>query len=372
MRERRLALAGALALAACTERVPLVTSADGGAPLSAVDPQPPFTSPRDGGGFPRFDGPRFDLRAADAACRESPAMIPVPATLEHAELMFAIDRSRSMIEKTFANGTANRLSVVQQNVRALVRRFQGLVRFGYEEFPVKADTCPSGCCAGHVVVPQSNSYQDIDRWTNRGDQSSYGCFDLIPDAPTNDALDRALQLFDGVAQMPRHVVLVTDGEPSCGGASVCDKAVYKAAQLADVAGARTMVVGIGDDVKGNACLDMIANAGRRNAPASNTWVSDEGQLAQAMQAAVGSAATCALRLPGEIAPERLTITFEGMQVPRDPNMKDGWNPDPAARTRIVFYGSWCDRMRAGTIQERDVGVTAHCRVCPGTIAPDCR
>jgi hypothetical protein len=355
----RLALAGALALAACTERVPLVTVDAGGASTPADGPT---------GVIPRPDAARFDVRlGGDASCRDASANIGASVQFERQELMFALDRSTSMIATRL--GSSYRLAVAQMTVRELIRRYQGLVRFGYEDFPFRCEMPGQTCCVGHVVPPQRDSLFMIDRYMNC--QSS-ACFDLLNDAPTAEALRTAANIFGGPDPISRYVLLVTDGDPSCG-TSACESAIYQAVKLAD-AGVKTIVVALGDEVKTSMCLDMIGRAGQaRSAAPFFTWAADDTQLARAMQDALSSVASCGMRVSGppDVNPDRLSVTAEGATVPRDPNLKEGWAPDPTRAGRIVFYGSWCDKMRSGQVQERDVTVTAHCQVC-GLTTFNCR
>src|SRR5262249_27003083 len=141
------------------------------------------------------------------------------------------------------------------------------------------------------------------------------------------------------------------------------------------AGVKTIVIGVGDDVKSSQCLDTLGRTGlTRSGSAGYAWAGDEMQLAQLMRTAMVSVSTCALRLSGVLpeSTDRLSIAVSGAAVPRDPALKEGWSPDPVMRNRIVFYGSWCDRIRSGVVQERDVTVTVHCSLCPGMISLSCR
>lgn len=53
-------------------------------------------------------------------------------------------------------------------------------------------------------------------------------------------------------------------------------------------------------------------------------------------------------LPPE--PENVTVTFDGVPVPRSTSNNDGWNYT-AGGTEITFFGSYCDRLRQGQVKQ---------------------
>ncbi len=317
----------AIALAGCSRAVSLIGS--------EVDP--------DGGDG--SDAGTADVGLVDG-CRENIGD-PIGFRVEAPAVVVALDRSFSMLSRL---GSTTRLQAAQMALRTVLRSYQGGVQFGYEEFPVRCDG-PS-CCAGKVVVPPAlNSLMAIEKQM-RCEMPASGCFETTQDAPTAEALAQCRAFYAATDQPAsgRFVLVVTDGEPSCGSdrASACERAVAEAARLA-TAGVKTAVVAMGDNVKSGGCLEMLGRY---------AWASDEPQLRQWIQEAVAMAAGRSCRITLKTVapnPERLALLVKGDFVPRDATQ--GWSFDPPGQPlSIAINGTLCERLRAGQVDFNDLRV----------------
>ncbi|HEY3449569.1 MAG TPA: thrombospondin type 3 repeat-containing protein [Myxococcales bacterium] len=158
------------------------------------------------------------------------------------------------------------------------------------------------------------------------------------------------------AQRRKGVLLVTDGQPNCDpGAQSQTETTAEAAQATiDAAavlhaedGALVFVVGFGSGVT-PATLNSIAEAGGTDNPndAANRYyqANNGAELQQALLDIASVLVSCDLAL-GSVppAPDRLYVTSNGVQLPRDdPN---GWSYD-AARNTITVNGTACDALKS--------------------------
>src|SRR5688572_30566755 len=118
----------ALMLGGCTERVPLVSMADGEAPRS-IDASRDVLRAPDLVRSERFS----DSATGDGVCREGFSEA-VTFTNDAPELIISLDRSFSMFSTKL--GATGRIQAVQQTFRTLLRNYHGAIRLGYEEFPM--------------------------------------------------------------------------------------------------------------------------------------------------------------------------------------------------------------------------------------------
>jgi von Willebrand factor type A domain len=293
-------------------------------------------------------------------------------TINRPEVMLVFDRSYSMTKKF---GTQSRLTVAREEVLDLLRAQQGGISFGFMEFPSR-NACDVGvaCCASRVLVPPFPQNLFEIEHELRCDTASSGCFDLSVDSPTGDALMRVRTFFDKepAADADRFVLLVTDGNPSCGMDTSCDGAAAEAARLADTTGVKTIVAALGEDVKTSACLDMIAQAGGMGRATSPRyfWGGTAAELHQAVTDAMAPVIdeTCRLTfLEDRPKPETVSVWMRTNsffnEIPRDPSRKEGWNFDPPGSLELRLYGSPCDKLRTSTILKSDLRVGVSCTRC---------
>lgn len=362
----RWAALGWLLLAACTERIPLVSvgdaeppDVDNSLPRAAADGSAPDGRPGS------FDASRPE-RGVDASCREI-AVDPIAYTLEAPEVIVALDRSFSMFVGRL--GATSRILAVHSALRAAITTHQRAIQFGYEEFPVKCEA-GAGCCASPVLVPpRFSAWNAIE---NRMRCESGACFETSHDSPVGEALGRCRSFFTFASDTgrPRYVLLVTDGDPTCAfERDPCERAVGEASRLASN-GIKTAVVAIGEDARTSACLERLAVAGQLGRPGTPSyhWAGDEAQLRQALLEILGGIAPRVCRLSLREPPpnpSRMVLTLDHVLVPADPTQTNGWSFDPPNQAmHVSIHGPWCDRVRANP-QDLRVWRTT-CQQCGGT------
>jgi NAD(P)-dependent dehydrogenase (short-subunit alcohol dehydrogenase family) len=67
---------------------------------------------------------------------------------------------------------------------------------------------------------------------------------------------------------------------------------------------------------------------------------------------------CGFRLPNTLMPpQRISVRYDHRPVPHDPLRDDGWEYDvPEAPSRVIFYGSYCERLRLGSADDTEFSV----------------
>jgi hypothetical protein len=164
------------------------------------------------------------------------------------------------------------------------------------------------------------------------------------------AADYLTKLNDGNA---KYLLLATDGEPD----SACDDANTSIAAVDAVAknGIHTFVVGIGNNAGGIKALNSMADKGlepNKSGGATHYYpVSSQAELEKTLGDIAGNIASCnfALQMPPGL-PDLVTINANGVTIPRDKSHMNGWDYGPG-NASIVFYGSYCDQLKAGSIND---------------------
>lgn len=144
----------------------------------------------------------------------------------------------------------------------------------------------------------------------------------------------------------RYILLATDGEPNCDGASdtvsgaVQVNHVISEINAATEAGIKVFVIGVGP-TSGVRNLDKFAVAGgtQHYYPATSAT-----ELVQALASIVGQVASCTYTLSSiPPDPNNLGVYLDKQIVSR--NVSDGWTLSPNQRS-VVFSGSYCEGIRA--------------------------
>lgn len=154
------------------------------------------------------------------------------------------------------------------------------------------------------------------------------------------------------AQRSKVIVLITDGQPNCGGGNAesddPDGAIAAAGAIA-MAGYPLYVVGFGNGVD-PATLDEIARAGGTDNPNDPDHLyfeaSGGAELEDALLTIGALVASCKLAL-AEVPPDptRLYVLLEGSSLVRDDS--DGWTYDEGTNT-VRLRGNACDELRASS------------------------
>jgi hypothetical protein len=154
---------------------------------------------------------------------------------------------------------------------------------------------------------------------------------------------------------PKFIVLATDGEPNCGlggfdGAD--DAGAEQAITDAKNMGINTFVIGISADTIADGVLNQMAQNGgeaRPNGPPLYYSVQNQSDFVNAIAAITGTVVSCTFPLTmAPPYPDRVTITANGMVIPRDLTHGNGWDFGAGNRT-ITFYGPYCMQLQNGVI-----------------------
>jgi hypothetical protein len=273
------------------------------------------------------------------------------------QVMFALDRSASMWKKP-DTATSTRLQSTQRVLKDLMYRYHDSLRFGYVEFPVKE--CAAGmCCASAVVPPNSQSLSLIERmWSCSNGAPS--CSETTDDSPIGQALAQSRRHFSSQSSSQsagpgsKHVVLMTDGEPTCSAISDksdCSLAINEVSAL-NMMKVFTHVVGLTEELRSSSCLESLATLGAQTVsgqtPGGHSIALDGDKLMEEVNKWLSgwSKEACMFRLPAIRESPIVKVKFRSATVPQDPSHKEGWDYDaPDQPTRITLYGSWCERVR---------------------------
>lgn len=277
------------------------------------------------------------------------------------QVIITLDRSASMWKK-YGTSTITRLATVQNALRNVIKTYREAIHFGYLEFPVR--DCGEACCASEIIPPNPRTQQLIEkRWSCEFLPAT--CAQTMNDSPTAVGL-KASRLFfaqEDPWHASRHVLLLTDGEPSCTARATenpCTMAVNEVGKLALEHKIFTRVFGLAEEVRGSACLDMMATLGantQAGQAATHSIAITPEQIYAELDHWLGalSKEACTFRLPSSfVAGQRLTVRADRKMIPQDTARKEGWDYDVAeAPTRVTFYGSYCDQLRTAQVEETE-------------------
>jgi hypothetical protein len=335
------ALPLAALLAACTERVLLMSGLDAGGSYDASELR---------------DGSRRDRVAGEDACRQT-FSAQLLFSLDAPELIVSLSRATSM-QLPF-DGTS-RIGAAQSALRTLIRAQQGAVRFGFQQFPVRCD--PATCCASDVLVrPGFNNATEIER-EMRCDFLT-GCGDLTT-VPIAAALAKSRAFYEDSRSVrgARYVLLITDAEPGCfPGVTSCDGAIAEADDLADDL-VKTIVLALGPQVSSSDCLDRLALAGQSGRAGARAyyWADQEDSLRQQLSEAFAPVSSRACKLTLRDLPgtsEGISVVIRGESAPRDLTRREGWDFDPPnSNVAITLYGKYCESLRTAATQLQDIQI----------------
>jgi hypothetical protein len=374
----------AAAATACTERVELPAAPAAG----DGDAGPGGSDARGAGGAVvgvvggvRTPDARGDARGDLAAASLPGGGIPGCAD-RHSEMSFvlrlptmvlAVERSTSMLQQRFST-TPTRLQAVQQILPRVIGTYHGAVAYGYEEFPGRRNYCASACCASPVFIyPSQRNASNIQNALacSSGTSTFTGCFETVDESPSHEALRKCREYFEQNQQRFttssgfRNILLITDGEPSCGDRvpDACERAIGEA-NRANMEGIRVFVIALAEEAARSDCLERLAGAGGSKLYVPTT----EAQLSQVLHEIMLETAgrACQLMLTSQPPnPDRVVVWFDGRQVRRDPNQLEGWDfAAGSGNLRISFFGTACDRIRTSMV--RDIDVLQFCSVCDQT------
>ena len=209
--------------------------------------------------------------------------------------------------------------------------------------------------------------------------------------PTADAVRKGADYLSKLADPnPKFIVLATDGAPNCdspstSGSQVCtcmapftqsgtnccigglacipcsffpsaDSGAGEAVAEAAMLGVNTFVIGIATGTSEEMVLNDLATKGKTARPGNPKYypASNQTEFVTAINAISKQIVSCTLALKTAPAmPDFSEVKVQGTTiVPRDLTHAEGWDYGPN-NTSIIFYGSYCDSLQAGTIDQVD-------------------
>jgi hypothetical protein len=280
-------------------------------------------------------------------CTGPPAQI-IP---EYPEVFVALDRSAGMNGRF---GDTTELMAARDALDVQVAPYQKAIHFGYVEFPSPASSnCPQGeCCAGNVSSPNP-SFLKFNTALHACD-ANQSCASSNYSRPTWPALTSTLSWFNQREPIHRYVLLITNGQPDCGGGTGfgdCQDTENVISQLAGLDVTTHVVVPAPPPLDTGVanCMTMLALAG--NAPTPQPyyqWATDPAALSSALGAIARAVATDAcqvdvLQIQAPIDPDRGSVQWMNIPIPRSRNGSDGWEIANNGFD-VKLRGQWCDRL----------------------------
>jgi hypothetical protein len=313
-----------------------------------------------GGGFtlPDPPAPSPSAQSADArACGlEKFTLDRLPASL-----MLVLDRSSSM-GRMPAGGPAGATlwSETLAAVDDVLEATQSRIFWGLKLFPVP-DGCQVAATPEVLTAPNNHAMVIARAGASSYNQSGNG------GTPTPEAVARAVDFLRTQQDKgPKHIVLATDGEPTCPDSGAARPLAVQAVRDAAAAGFKTYVIGIAIEPEGVQTLNQMAMAGGapRNDPMFQFYpVGNRADLSAALDSITGQVASCVFNLSKPPpAPDSVKVTVDGERAPE--SMTDGWSYTSPEHTAIQLNGSWCERVK--TRQQAQVDIVLG---CPGIVVP---
>lgn len=279
----------------------------------------------------------------------------IDAKIQRPQVLISLSKNASM--KT-PFGPSDRLTEVQKALQKVVSN-QPAIEFGIQEMP-SASPCADACgCVDkmRVLYPAPNIGQSIlSRLSpcSAGGTMTGNCATTIESRPLAAALTNAISLFPPVSPdagkyVTRYLLLIADGDPSCGtmdAAGLCASAQQQLAMYADKR-ILAKVLAVSTDAQNTGCLGQLAS--QTGMPLISAG--DPSQLTQKLsefisEVAVG-ACTLTLTIPSTIRvdsidPRLLLVSINGEVIEQD--VINGWQY-MASVPRIVFQGTSCAKVQ---------------------------
>jgi hypothetical protein len=273
---------------------------------------------------------------------------PVAATKQSPNIMMAVDESGSMTEQ-ISGSNQSKWTALDGAVNMLLGQFSGSAQWGLSIFPNSPN---NACSAGQIdIAVGANTTTAILAKMNALNDNNIG-----GNTPTNQTLQAMLGSAAGLTDATRanYVLLMTDGQPNCGG-NAKDVAATVAQLYAQTPSVRTFVVGIGDGASSDPnALNSWADAGHtaRTGATHYYQVNTVNDLQAAFADIVNGVASCTYQLSMKPADATLIVAYiNGVAVPQDPT--NGTTYDPGSNS-LEFHGTSCDQIKSGASSSLDV------------------
>jgi len=271
---------------------------------------------------------------ADAGDASAEAVVCMPRVIggsqDLADALIVFDRSLSM-------ALFGRWEPTRSALKASVAEFQHRVSFGLEFFPATG----SMMCGGTEKL-------DVPLATGNAAAIAAALDAAQPEGltPTGAALRSALSILgarrpaNGVTPKPGFVLLLTDGEPGCGG-SLPDIMQIDAANAASVAlreaGIATYVIGYQIDAAQKGVMDGLAMRGGTDHYRAVNNATELSAVLRDITPGLGNACRYSLNASASFA--HLQVELDGVAVARD--AENGWE---LVDQSVVFRGNACSTL----------------------------
>jgi hypothetical protein len=234
-----------------------------------------------------------------------------------AEFLIVLDRSSSMIGVGLGGliGGLDRWTPATTAVKNFVGSLQAKAKFGLMLFPDPAIPVPFSCEKGKIdVQPAVNSAAQIERVLT---MSPPGDLLAAGSTPTASSLLAALAAFrappcgaDCTDITSKHVLLVTDGDPTCPSRGrTPQEETIEAVDALLAAGIDTYVIGYGSDLGG----DFMNELARHGGTEKFYPVDDEATLNAHLAKIAGGVVDCEYTLDHDITvPENVSVQIDAI------------------------------------------------------------
>lgn len=264
------------------------------------------------------------------------------------DLLVVLDRSGSMSSPPaqFPPIFTPKWTIMKNGLNTVVGARDQQIKFGLMEFP-SDDNCGADASV-EVPIGLGSAPAVASYFQNRSPNGN---------TPAHTALTQALAHYNSITPNTagRYVLFATDGLPNCGGAAqdqASDSETIAAVTALANAGIPTYVLGFGTFADPT-ILNAAAVAGLKPKPGNTKYyqANNANELDQALQDIAGGVIvpTCSYALASAPpVPDDVTVTLNGMVVPRSLSHTDGWDYHPDAMT-ITFFGSYCSSIMGGSV-----------------------
>jgi hypothetical protein len=181
----------------------------------------------------------------------------------------------------------------------------------------------------------------------------------FPDGPCVTNIDSAMEQAAAAPELTdptrdNYVALITDGEQSGCNLAGGDAGTLQIITDLFAAGIPTFVIGFGSGVDPTQMDAFAVAGGVPNTSPSYYDAADQASLEAVLEAIATQAISCTFNLDSAPPnPDDINVFFDGVAVPEDPTMMNGWAYDPVTN-QIVFYGAACDDLKSGSVIDVDV------------------
>lgn len=308
-----------------------------------------------------IDAPPGTRPDAAANCGEQSEPIELVELGDPPDLLIVLDRSGSMSSPIpqFPPDFTTKWQIMRTALENLAANYDANIRFGLLEFPTDDDCAVDGGTAVRVPIDLGQAPEVAAYFAGRSPNGN---------TPAQLGLDVALDHYQSIPvnDAGRYVLFATDGEPNCSTGDAAAETVAAVTALAG-AGVKTYVLGFGGGFVDDSVLNDAALAGqvpRAGGPPHYYAANSAAELAAVLDQISGGiiVPSCSYQLESlPPDPDAVTVTLNGVVVPRSTAHTNGWDYYPDEWT-ITFFGTYCEQIESGAITE-----VSFVYGCPGPV-----